>query len=172
MRLYRTLFLASAVALAAACSQHGNPQSAPLDGGRPTDADDGSVHPVEAKYWEGIAAFNSHDLDAFMQQWDDDIHMYAADAGWLRGKAAVRDRFQRTFDRFPSVRMEIDDLRVREVAPGAATVEFRYRVFPRGSGPAFHGVGSGVYVLRNGRWVEVMEHESITRIDPELRAGT
>ena len=33
------------------------------------------------------------------------------------------------------------------------------RVYHRG--PAFHGVGSGVYVRRGTDWVEVLEHETV-----------
>jgi uncharacterized protein (TIGR02246 family) len=129
-------------------------------------------HPVETFFMEGIRAFNAHDLDEFMKQFADDLQMYAVDRGvWLRGKAAVRQRFVETFRQFPSARMEIEDLRVRSVARNVAVVDFKFRTYPLGTGPAFHGVGSGVYVLRRGRWVEVLEHESITSIDEGLRRG-
>ena len=89
--------------------------------------------------------------------------------GWLRGHEAVRQRFAETFKQFPEVRMEIDDLQVREVAPGTAVTSFKWRVYPMGKGPAFHGVGSGVYVLRNGTWAEVLEHETVVKVDEGLR---
>ena len=38
-----------------------------------------------------------------------------------------------------------------------------------GRGPAFRGVGSGVYVQRSGRWLEALEHETIVTVDPALR---
>lgn len=127
-------------------------------------------HPVEILFMSGIAAFNAHDLDEFMKQFADELEMYTP-TGWLRGKAAVRERFSTTFRQFPKVKMEIEDLKVREIACGTVITDFKWRVFPAGSGAAFHGVGSGVYVLRNGIWVEVLEHETVTKIDEGLGAG-
>lgn len=80
----------------------------------------GRNHPVEEFFMSGIRAFNAHDLDEFMKQFADDLEMYTAERGWLRGKRAVRERFVWTFQNYPSVRMEIEDLRVREVARGRA----------------------------------------------------
>jgi hypothetical protein len=127
-------------------------------------------HPVEAFFMSGIEAFNAHDLDRFMRQFADDIEMYTP-TGWLRGKAAVRERFITTFKQFSSVKMEIEGLRVRQVSPLAVVVDFKWRTYPKGSGPAFHGVGSGVYVLRNRNWLEVLEHETVLEIDEALRAN-
>lgn len=127
-------------------------------------------HPVEKFFMSGIEAFNAHDLDRFMKQFADDLEMYTP-TGWLRGKEAVRERFVSTFKQFPSVKMEIEDLRVREVGPKAVVVDFEWRTYPRGQGPAFHGVGSGVYVLRKGSWVEVLEHETVVSVDEALRPG-
>jgi uncharacterized protein (TIGR02246 family) len=124
-------------------------------------------HPVEAFFLSGIAAFNTHDLEAFMKQFADDVEMYTP-TGWLRGRASVRERFTQTFQQFPAVRMEVEDLKVREVAPGTVVTDFRWRVFPMGKGPAFHGVGSGVYILRAGQWVEVLEHETVVKVDEGL----
>lgn len=115
----------------------------------------------------GIAAFNAHDLDGFMKQFADDVEMYTP-TGWLRGHQSVRERFAQTFRQFPSVRMEVEELRVREVARGTVVTDFKWRVYPMGKGPAFHGVGSGVYVLRGGRWVEVLEHETVMKVDEGL----
>ncbi|HLM56083.1 MAG TPA: nuclear transport factor 2 family protein [Pyrinomonadaceae bacterium] len=124
-------------------------------------------HPVEEFFMAGIAAFNAHDLEGFMKQFAGDIEMYTP-TGWLRGREGVRERFAQTFRQFPSVRMEIEELRVREVARGMAVTDFRWRVYPMGKGPAFHGVGSGVYVLRDGRWAEVLEHETVVKVDEGL----
>jgi len=123
---------------------------------------------VEAVYRSGIAAFNRHDLDEFTSQFAGDIAMYTP-TGWLRGKAAVRERLEETFKQFPSVSMTIDSLEVTSPAPGTAIVRFNWMVQPMGRGPAFRGVGSGTYVERNGRWVEVLEHETVVTVDPELR---
>jgi uncharacterized protein (TIGR02246 family) len=127
-------------------------------------------HPVEEFFVSGIAAFNAHDLDGFMKQFASDVEMYTP-TGWLRGRDGVRGRFAETFKQFPSVRMEVEELRVREVARGTAVTDFRWRVYPMGKGPAFHGVGSGVYVLRDGRWAEVLEHETVVKVDEGLNAG-
>lgn len=119
---------------------------------------------VKTHFMNGIAAFNAHDLDAFMKQFAPDLQMYAA-TEWLRGEPAIRRRFVSTFQQFPKVKMEIDGLTARQVAPGVVTVDFRFHTYPQGSGPAFHGIGSGVYVRRDGRWVEVLEHETVTKVD-------
>jgi uncharacterized protein (TIGR02246 family) len=123
---------------------------------------------VEAVYRAGITAFNEHALDRFVSQFADDIRMYTP-TGWVNGKSAVVERFRATFAQFPKARMEIDSLEVAATGTASATVAFRWRVFPMGQGPAFHGVGSGVYLRRNDRWVEVLEHETVTRVDEALQ---
>lgn len=120
---------------------------------------------VRTVYMDGIAAFNRHDLETFLQQFSDDVEMYTP-TGWLRGKAAVRERFVQTFTGWPDVRMEIDALDARQVTPDTVIVDFRWRTYPGGGDAAFHGVATGVYVLRDGRWVETLEHETVTRTDP------
>jgi uncharacterized protein (TIGR02246 family) len=123
---------------------------------------------VDSFFRAGVDAFNRHALAEFTAQFADEIVMYTP-TGWLRGHAAVRARFDSTFRQFPRVRMEIDSLEVRAVGPDAATVAFQWRVYPGGAGPAFHGVGSGAYVRRAGRWVEVLEHETVTLVDAALQ---
>jgi uncharacterized protein (TIGR02246 family) len=123
---------------------------------------------VKQHFTRGIEAFNRHDLETFLTQFDENLQMYAA-FNWLRGRAAIRERFVTTFRDYPNVKMEIHDLHAREVAPGVVTVDFRFKTWPKGEGPAWHGVGSGVYVRRDGRWVEVLEHETVTRVDEGLR---
>ncbi|MBA2306493.1 MAG: nuclear transport factor 2 family protein [Acidobacteria bacterium] len=81
-------------------------------------------HPVEEFFMSGIAAFNAHDLDLFMKQFAPDIEMYTP-TGWLRGQESVRKRFAETFQQFANVRMDIDDLRVREVAGRVAITDFK-----------------------------------------------
>lgn len=125
-------------------------------------------HPVETFFMAGIEAFNAHDLDKFMEQFASDVEMYTP-AGWLRGNAAVKERFVQTFKQFPNVKMEIEELKVREVAPKTVIVDFKWKTYPMGKGPAFHGVGSGVYVKRKGKWIEVLEHETVTKVDDELK---
>ena len=58
-----------------------------------------------------------------------------------------------------------------EVARGTVVTDFKWRVYPMGRGPAFHGVGSGVYIRRGGRWVEVLEHETVVKVDEGLAPG-
>lgn len=127
-------------------------------------------HPVEEFFMSGIAAFNAHDLEGFMKQFAGDVEMYTP-TGWLRGHQSVRERFAQTFRQFPSVRMEIEGPRVREVARGTAVTDFKWRVYPMGGGPTFHGVGSGVYLRRDGRWVEVLEPETVVKVDEGLDGG-
>jgi uncharacterized protein (TIGR02246 family) len=131
-------------------------------GGRNSDDE------VRAFFMTGIDAFNAHELNRFMGQFGADIRMYTP-TGWVNGYAAVRERFAGTLEQFPQVRMEIDSLRVRQVRDDVVVTEFQWRVFPMGQGPAFHGVGSGVYVLRGSKWEEVLEHETVTRVDEALR---
>ena len=123
---------------------------------------------VRAFFQSGIAAFNAHELNRFMTQFGADVRMYTP-TGWVNGYAAVRERIADTFEQFPHVRMEIDSLEARRVADDVVVTEFRWRVYPMGQGPAFHGVGSGVYVLRGGDWEEVLEHETVTHVDEQLR---
>ena len=127
-------------------------------------------HPVEIFFMAGIAEFNAHNLDGFMNQFAEDIEMYTP-TGWLRGKESVRSRFAQTFTQFPKVRMEIEDLRVRKVSKTSVITDFKWRVYPMGAGPAFHGVGSGVYILRDGKWIEVLEHETVVKVDAGLGLG-
>jgi uncharacterized protein (TIGR02246 family) len=127
-------------------------------------------HPVETFFMSGIAAFNEHRLDKFMEQFAPDVEMYTP-TGWLRGNASVKERFVQTFNQFPNVKMEIEELKVRKVASDTVIVDFKWKTYPMGKGPAFHGVGSGVYVKRKGKWTEVLEHETVTKVDEELKMG-
>ena len=127
-------------------------------------------HPVEVFFLSGIEAFNAHNLEGFMKQFAADIEMYTP-TGWLRGHQSVRERFAQTFQQFPKVKMEVEDLRVREVARGTVVTDFKWRVYPMGTGPAFHDIGSGVYILRGGKWAEVLEHETVVRVDEGLGTG-
>jgi hypothetical protein len=136
----------------------------------------GSAHPtnsartrsLETYFMSGIAAFNEHGLDKFMEQFGDDLELYTP-AGRLRGREAVRERFVSTFKQFSGVRMEIEDLKIREVAKNTAIVDFKWTTYPIGRGPVFHGLSSGVYIKRGGKWVEVLEHETITSVDEALK---
>jgi uncharacterized protein (TIGR02246 family) len=128
-------------------------------------------HPVEVFFMSGIEAFNAHNLDKFMRQFAVDVEMYTP-TGWLRGNQAVRERFVQTFKQFPLVKMEIEELKVREVGDKTAIVDFKWKTYPMGKDAAFHGVGSGVYIKRKGDWVEVLEHETVTKVDEALKMGS
>ena len=157
------LAVSLAVALGVACSGiMGAAEDPP--GGRNADEE------VREFFLSGIAAFNRHELNRFMDQFGADIRMYTP-TGWVNGFAAVRERFASTFGQFPAVRMEVDSLETRQVADGVVVTEFRWRVYPTGQGPAFHGAGSGVYVLRDGDWEAVLGHETVTHVDEPLRQG-
>jgi hypothetical protein len=132
-----------------------------------TPARDANAMEVERFLMEGIGKFNRRELDPFLMQFDENIRMFAV-SNWLRGRPAVRQRFVDTFRQCPEARMEITNLRARSETPTVVTVEFEFHTYPRGSGPAYHGVGTGVYVRRAGGWREVMEHETVTRRDPGL----
>ena len=47
-------------------------------------------------------------------------------------------------------------------------VDFKWKVYPTGEGQAYHGITTGVYVLREGNWGEVLEVEHVTGADEEL----
>lgn len=161
-RTLRRIVPMALLAAGGACASFGRTPDEP--GGR------NSADEVVVFFRSGVEAFNRRELNVFMGQFGADIRMYTP-TGWVNGYAAVRERFAKTFEQFPDVRMEVDSLRVRRVADGVVVTEFRWRVYPMGAGPAFHGVGSGVYVLRGGDWEEVLEHETITHVDEPLRQG-
>ena len=125
-------------------------------------------HPVESLYFSGINAFNAHDLDEFMKQFHVDMQMFNTSTGWLRDLEGIQKRFAMIFKQFPQVRMTIEDFRVCDVQPDTVLVDFNWTLYPNGKGPAFRGVGSGVYVKRDGKWGEVVEHETVTATDKEL----
>ncbi len=160
MHRIRSVALAFLIVTAGCARVIGTSEDPP--GGRNSDDE------VAAFFRSGIEAFNAHELNRFMAQFGSDIRMYTP-TGRLNGYAAVRERFAGTFEQFPNVRMEDDSLHARQVADGVVLTEFRWRVYPMGEGPAFHGTGSGVYILRGSKWEEVLEHETVTHIDEQLR---
>lgn len=125
---------------------------------------DSTQHPVYHNFLKGIDAFNRHDLNEFLDQFADDMHMYAH-SGWLRSKKEITERFAGIFKQFPHIRIQMETLNVRPVNDHTVVVDFSCRTMPRGQGPAFHTVGSGVYVWRNDQWVEVFEHETLVKTD-------
>lgn len=123
---------------------------------------------AKAFFLSGIDAFNAHDLDDLVAQFFGDFEMYTPQ-GWFRGLPSIRERFDQIFRQNPSVKMEIENLQVRAFTPEAVAIDFNWMVYPSGSGPAYRGVTTGVYVLRDGEWGEVLEHESVISVDETLR---
>jgi len=123
---------------------------------------------VKTFFESGVKAFNAHDLDLFMNHFHNDFEMYTPMTGWLRGLPAVKDRFSMVFEQNPMVKMDIEELKVRKIASNSAVVDFKWKVYPTGEGPAYHGITTGVYVLREGEWGEVLEVEHVTGADEEL----
>ena len=64
--------------------------------------------------------------------------------------------------------MVIPELEVEVLSKENVLVNFKWELFPMGRGPAFRGVGSGVYTLRKGKWIEILEVETVTEVDKEL----
>jgi len=120
-------------------------------------------HPVELLYLSRIDAFNSHNVEKYLIQFADNIEMYTNN-DWYRGISSVRKRFTFLFQQFPSIKMEISNFNLREVAKKTVVIDFTWKVLPNGNDPAWLGIGTGVYVLRNDRWVEVLEHETFKEI--------
>lgn len=124
-------------------------------------------HPVKDLYLATIQAFNEGNLELFLANFSSDIRMYGTDGNYV-GKQALRDRFQVIFKQFPNKRMEIPELEVEVLSKDNVLVNFSWELYPMGRGPAYSGVGSGVYTLRNGKWIEILEVETVTEVDKEL----
>ncbi|MDW3652342.1 MAG: nuclear transport factor 2 family protein [Bacteroidia bacterium] len=124
-------------------------------------------HPVKELYLSTIDAFNEGNLELFLANFSSDIRMYGTDGNYV-GKQALRDRFQVIFKQFPNKRMEIPELEVEVLSKDNVLVNFKWSLYPMGRGPSYRGVGSGVYTLRNGKWIEILEVETVTEVDKEL----
>ena len=124
-------------------------------------------HPVRSLYSSSIEALNEGDLDLFLANFAPEIKMYGTD-GIYFGQNALRERFANVLQQFPNVRMEIPDLEIDILSKDVVLVNFEWKVFPMGRGPAYSGIGSGVYIFRNNKWVEILEVETVTNIDSEL----
>lgn len=158
----RRIALLFCVALCCSCgggSLLGGSEDPP--GGRNSDDE------VRAVLRSGVDALNAHELNRFMAQFGADIRVYAP-TGPVNGYAALRERLAVTFERFPDLRVEVDSVRAREIADSVIATDYRWRVYPSGQGPAYHGIGSGVYVLRGTKWQDVLEHLTVTRVDDGL----
>ena len=129
---------------------------------------DNTPHPVRELYLSTIEAFNQRNLELFLSNFSSDIKMYGTDAMY-EGKDALRNRFSTIFRQFPHTRMEIPELELDIISDETVLVNFKWKVYPMGQGPAYEGVGSGLYVVQNEKWIEILEVETITNVDEALQ---
>ena len=81
----------------------------------------------------------------------------------------LRERFEVLFQEFPHVKMEIPELKLEILSKEVVLVNFHWKVYPMGQGPAFSGIGSGIYTFNDGQWKEILEVERITEVDEALK---
>jgi len=125
-------------------------------------------HPVRKLYLSSIEAFNNGNLELFLAYFAEDIKMYGTD-GVYEGKEALRNRFKVIFQQFPKAKMEIPALTLKILSDEVVLVDFKWKLYPMGGGPAYSGMGSGIYANQGGKWVEVLEVETVTSADAALR---
>lgn len=126
-----------------------------------------NYHPVEELYMSSIQAFNQGSLDLFLANFDTDIKMYGTDGTYF-GIDTLRNRFVQVFEQFPNVKMEIRELKLEILSDKIVLVNFKWRVYPLGHGPAYSGLESGIYIYKENKWAEILEAERVTNIDKEL----
>ena len=125
-------------------------------------------HPVRTLYLSSIEAFNEGNLDLFLANFAPEIKMYGTDGNYF-GQNELRKRFENVLQQFPDVRMEIPELNLEILSQDIVLVNFEWKVFPMGQGPAFSGIGSGVYMKKGDKWMEILEVETITNVDEALK---
>ena len=125
-------------------------------------------HPVRTLYLSSIEALNEGNLDLFLDNFAPEIKMYGTDGNYF-GENALRKRFENVLQQFPNVRMEIPELNLEILSQEIVLVNFKWKVFPMGQGPAFSGIGSGVYMKNGNKWKEILEVETITDVDEALK---
>ncbi|WP_165776608.1 YybH family protein [Maribacter sp. 4G9] len=125
-------------------------------------------HPVRELYLSSIEALNEGNLDLFLTNFAPEIKMYGTDGNYF-GQNALRERFQNVLQQFPDMRMEIPKLTLEMLSKDVVLVNFKWKVFPMNQGPAYSGIGSGIYTYRNNKWSEILEIETVTHIAKELQ---
>lgn len=125
-------------------------------------------HPVRTLYLSSIEALNEGNLDLFLANFAPEIKMYGTDGNYF-GQNALRERFENVLQQFPKVRMEIPELKLEILSKEVVLVNFKWKVIPMGQGPAFSGLGSGIYKKNGSNWMEILEVETITDIDEALK---
>jgi ketosteroid isomerase-like protein len=87
-----------------------------------------------ARAW--VDAFNRHDLDAVLSHYDEDVEFSSPavidvtreHTGTLKGKAAVRDYFERALKKYPDLGFEL-----LHILTGVDSVTILYRSLHRGT---------------------------------------
>jgi hypothetical protein len=123
---------------------------------------------VKELYLSTIDAFNDRNLDLFLANFAPKIKMYGTDGTYF-GQDALRARFEILFKQFPNAKMDIPELESEVLSNNVVLVNFKWKVYPMGQGPAFTGLGSGIYTYADGKWMEILEVETITDVDEALK---
>ena len=125
-------------------------------------------HPVRELFISSIEAFNEKKLDIFVANFASDIRMFGTDGNYF-GQNALRERFKILFEQFPNMKMEIPELNLEILSEEVVLVNFQWKLYPMGQGPAFSGIGSGIYKFSNDQWIEILEVERTTEVDEALK---
>ena len=125
-------------------------------------------HPVRELFISSIEAFNERNLELFLSNFASEIRMFGTDGNYF-GQSALRERFGILFKQFPNMKMEIPELKLDILSREVVLVNFQWKLYPMGQGPAFSGIGSGIYKFEDGQWKEILEVERTTEVDEALR---
>lgn len=125
-------------------------------------------HPVKELFLSSIGGFNEGNLKLFYANFAPEIKMYADDGNYF-GRSALQERFEILFKKFPDMKMEIPELKLEILSKEVVLVNFKWKLYPMGKGPAYSGVGSGVYKYLDDQWMEILEVETTTHVDEELK---
>ncbi|NNL15994.1 MAG: nuclear transport factor 2 family protein [Flavobacteriaceae bacterium] len=125
-------------------------------------------HPVKELFLSSIGAFNQGKVELFLANFASDIKMYGTDGNYF-GQDLLKNRFEILFTQFPNMKMEIPKLTLKILSREVVMVNFEWKVYPMGQGPAFSGIGSGIYQKLDGKWLEILEVETITHVDEALK---
>ncbi len=124
--------------------------------------------PVKELFLSSIDAFNDRNLELFLANFAPEIKMYGTDGTYF-GQNALKARFEVLFKQFPNMKMEIPELKSEALSKDVVLVNFKWKVYPMGQGPAFTGIGSGIYKYLDGKWMEILEVETTTHVDEALK---
>ncbi|MBT8185945.1 MAG: nuclear transport factor 2 family protein [Eudoraea sp.] len=125
-------------------------------------------HPVKELFLSSIEAFNQGNLQLFVANFAPDVKMYGTDGNYF-GQTALERRFESLFKQFPKMKMDIPVLTLEVLSEDVVLVNFEWKLYPMGQGPAFSGIGSGVYQYSDEKWMEILEVETVTAVDEALK---